>query len=145
MDFGGSQDEDNMGWWFLESLEQSIGGASTKHMDFIYDIDLVTGLVWSIVDLLPEAPDIFNTSVTSSINLNHIQSPALGYCLANATIITWFTLAIGKTIYCLSQNTPGAGLARSSWTAEKIGMRHTPATEGVAQCLCYMFLPDYLS
>jgi len=61
-----------MWWWFLKSLEQGIGGTSTKHMDVIYDIDLVTSLVGSIIDLLTEAPDIINASVTGSINFYDI-------------------------------------------------------------------------
>jgi hypothetical protein len=41
-------------------------------MDFVYDIDLVTGLVGGIIDLLTEAPDIINAGVTGGINLYDI-------------------------------------------------------------------------
>ena len=68
MGFGSSQDKDNMWRRFLKSFEQGVGGTVTKHMDFVYNVDLVTGLVGSIIDLLTEAPNIINTSVTGGIN-----------------------------------------------------------------------------
>jgi len=101
-------------------------------MDFVYNIYLVAGLVGSIVSSFAEVSDIVNASVAGGINLNHIQSPALGYCLANGASIARFTLTIGKTVYRLSQNTPGAGFTGSSGTVEKIGVRYTTTTEGVA-------------
>ncbi|GAH68171.1 unnamed protein product [marine sediment metagenome] len=72
MGFGGSQNKDNMWRWLLKRLEQGIRGVSTKHMDFIYDIDLVTSLIWRIIDLLTEAADIINTGVAGSVNLYDI-------------------------------------------------------------------------
>ncbi|GAI68206.1 unnamed protein product, partial [marine sediment metagenome] len=38
---------------------------------------------------------------------------------------------IGKAVYRLSQNTPGAGFTGSSGTTEKIGVRYTTTTEGI--------------
>jgi hypothetical protein len=72
MGFGSSQNEDNMRWGFLKGLEQGIGGFLGKHVEFIYDIDLVTGLVGSIVDLLTKVSDVINTPIAGSINLYHI-------------------------------------------------------------------------
>ncbi|MBA7638490.1 hypothetical protein ES703_46146 [subsurface metagenome] len=128
MGFGGSQDKDNMWWWFLKGLEQGIGGFFGKHMDFINNIDLVTGLVWRIGDLLTEVSDFINATITGSINFYDIQSPTFGYRLAEVATITWFALAVGKTVHCFSQNAPNAGLTRSSWTVKKIGMRYTTTT-----------------
>jgi len=114
-------------------------------MDLVYDIDLVTSLIGSIIDPLTEVSDVINATIAGSVNLNHIQSPTLGYCLAHRASITWFTLAVAKAVHCLSQDAPGAGLTCSSWTTKKVGMRYTTTTEGVEECLCYLFLTDYLS
>jgi len=132
MGFGGSQDEDNMGWRFLEGLEQSIGGFFGEHMDFIYYIDLIASLVGSIIDPLTEVSDFINTPVTGSINFYDIQSPALSYCLANMASIARLTLAVGNTIHCLSQNAPGGGLTCSPGTTKKVGMSYTTTSEGIA-------------
>jgi hypothetical protein len=51
---------------------------------------------------------------------------------------------MAKAVHCLSQNTPGAGLAGSSWTVKEVGVSDTPSIEGVAQRLCYLLLTDYL-
>ena len=132
MGFSGSQYKDNMRWWFLKSLEQGVSGTVTKHVDFVYDVDLVAGLVGSIVDLLTETPDIINTGVAGGINFDDVQSPGLGYCLAHRARIARLTITITKTVHRLSQNACRAGLTRSSWATKKIGVRHTATTKGVA-------------
>ena len=63
MGFGGSQDEDNAWWRFFKRLEKCVGSAGTEHMDFIYDVNLIPGLVWGVVDPFPEGSDIVNTGV----------------------------------------------------------------------------------
>ena len=132
MGFGSSQDKDNMWWWFLKGFEQGVRGAITKHVDFVYDVDLVTGLVGSIVDLLTEAPDIINTSVTGGINFYNIKSSNLGYCLAHGASIARLTITIGEAVYCLSQNAGGASLACSPRATKKIGVRYMATTKCVA-------------
>jgi len=132
MGFSGSQDEDNMGWWFLKRFEQGVGGFFGEHMDLVYNIDLVTSLVGSIVDPLTEVSDVINATIAGSINLNNIQSPTLGYCLAHRASIARFTLTIGKAIHRLGQDASGAGLTCSSWTIKKVGVRYTTTIEGIA-------------
>jgi len=101
-------------------------------MDFIDDIDFVSGLVGSIVDLLPEVSDFVNAAVAGSINLDDIESPSLGDFLTHRASITRLTFTIVVlTIYCLSQNTSGAGLTSAARTTEKIGMRDMTASQGV--------------
>ncbi|MBA7678057.1 hypothetical protein ES703_86328 [subsurface metagenome] len=100
-------------------------------MNFVYNIDLVTGLVRSIVDPVTEVSDFINATIASSINFYDIQSPTLAYCLAHGASITRFTFAIGKAIYCLSQDAASGGLACSSWTTKKVGVRHTTTIEGI--------------
>jgi len=114
-------------------------------MDFIYNVDLVTGLIGGIINPLAEAPDIINTSVTGGVNLNKIYRPAFIYALAHGAGIARFTLTIVKTIHCLSQDAAGAGLTGSSRTTKEISVRDTLAIEGIEQCLCYLLLANYFS
>ena len=132
MGFGGSQNKNNMWWWFLKGFKQGVRGVITEHVDFVYDVDLITGLVGGIVDLLTEVSNIINTGVTSGVNFDDIQRPGLGDCLAYGAGIARLTLAVVKAVYCFSQDTPGASLAGSPWATEKIGMRYMATTEGVA-------------
>jgi len=113
-------------------------------MGFVYNIDLIAGFTGSIVSPLAEVSDIINAGITGGINLYDIQSPALGYCLAHGAGITGFTFAVGQAIYRLSQDACGGGLACSSRATEKVGVRYTFAGEGIKQCLCYLFLTNYL-
>ena len=72
MAFGSSQNKDNMRWWFLKCLEQGVGGFFGEHVDFIYNIDLITSLVRSIVDLLPEVSDFINAAIAGGVNFDDI-------------------------------------------------------------------------
>jgi len=112
-------------------------------MDFVYDVDLVTGLIGGIINPLAEVPDIINASVAGGINLNKIYRPAFIYGLAHVASIARFTFTIIETVHCLSQDAAGAGLAGSSRTTKEIGMGDTTAIEGIEQCLCYLLLADY--
>ena len=114
-------------------------------MDFVYDVDLVAGLIGGIINPLAEVPDIINASITGGINLNKIYRPAFVYGLAYGTSIARFPLTIIKTIHCLSQDAAGAGFTGSSRTTKEIGVGDTLATEGIEQCLCYLLLTDYFS
>jgi len=131
MGFGSSQDKNNVWWWFLKCLQQGVGGFFGEHMDFIYNIDFITGLVRRIVDPVTKVSDFVNATVAGSINFYDIQSPALAYCLAHRASITRFTLAIGQAIYCLSQDAASGGLACSSWTTKKVGVRYTITIESI--------------
>ena len=45
MFFGGSQDEDSIGGWFFQGLQECVEGGGTEHVYLIYDIDFIfTGL-----------------------------------------------------------------------------------------------------
>ena len=133
MNFSGSQDKDNVRGGFFKCLEQGIGGFFSEHVDFIYNIDLVAGLIGGIIHPLPKVSDLVNATITSSINLNYIQSPSLGYCLAHRAGIAWLTLTvIGKAVHCLSQDAPGASLTCSPGPTKKIGMRYPTTTKGIA-------------
>ena len=131
MGFGGSQDKNNMWWWFLEGLEEGVSGASAKHVDFVDDIDLVAGLVGGIVDLLTKTADIVDAGIAGSVDFDDIQSPGISYCLAHGTGIAGLALPIGETIYRLSQDARGAGLTSSPWATKKVGMRYTATAECV--------------
>lgn len=128
MGFGGSQDEDNMRWWFLEGFEQGIGGAIAEHMDFINDVDLVTGLVGGVVDLLTEASNIINAGIAGGINFDNVQGSGLAYCLADGAVIAGLTVSVAKAVYRLSENTRRARLTGPSWAAEEISVRYTATT-----------------
>jgi len=97
-------------------------------MNLIYDVNLIPCLVGSIGYPLTEVSHFIDTPIAGSINLNDIQSPALGYCLAQAAIIARLTIAVGKAVHRLSQNASGTGLTGASWAAEKIGVRDTTTT-----------------
>jgi len=114
-------------------------------VDFINNIYLVVGLVGGIVNLLAEVSDFINAAIAGSINFYNIQSPALGYCLAQRTGIARFPLAVGEAVHRLSQDASGAGFTCASGTVKKIGMRYPTTIEGIEQRLGYLLLPNHLS
>jgi hypothetical protein len=123
MGFGGCQDKNDVGWWFFQGFKQGIRGILAEHVNFIDDIDLEARLVGGVVNPLSQLPDVINTTIAGGINLYHVESLALGDSLAHGAAVAWLTVAIGEAVHCFSQDTPGAGLAGTSRSAEKVGMR----------------------
>ncbi len=72
MDFSGSQDKDNMWWWFLQGFEQGVRGWFGEHMNFINNINFIAGLIGGIVDSFAEFPDVVNAPIAGGINLYNI-------------------------------------------------------------------------
>jgi len=141
----GRQNKDNMGWRFFQCLEQSVRRFLGEHVNFIYNVDFVAGLVGGVVDFLPQVTDFINTAIAGSVNFNNIQGPPLGYCLAHGAGIAGLPFTTGQTIDGFGQDTPGTCFTSTPGTAEKIGMRYMTTAQGVMQRLGYVFLTDYLS
>jgi hypothetical protein len=114
-------------------------------LDFINDIDLVAGLVGSVVDLLTEAAYIINAGITGGVNFNNIQSVAFGDGTAHGTGIAGFALAVGQAVDGFGQNAGGAGLASAARAAEEVGVGDATAAEGIAQGLRNRLLANDLS
>ena len=114
-------------------------------MDFIDDVNLVSGYIWGEIDLLPEVSDLIDATIGGSIDLHQIKSPTFIYRLAHATGIARLTAAIVEAINRFGQDAPGAGLACAPGTGEKVGMRHPPCGQGIEQGLSYLLLAQHLS
>jgi hypothetical protein len=145
MGLGGGQDKDDMGRWFLKGFEQGIGGTAAQHMDLVYYIDLIAGLIGGVIDLLAQLPDIVNTGITGGVYLYDIQCPAFIYCQTHLAGVARLTLIVVQAVDSFGKYTGSAGLTRSPGAAEKIGMRCAFAFQGIAQRLSHRFLADNLS
>jgi hypothetical protein len=101
-------------------------------MDFIHDIDLVTGLAGSVVSSLAEFPDLINTPIAGSINFYDVKRPALSYCLTyEAGVARFLITTAGETIYSFGQNAAGAGLTGASRAAKEVGVSDATGAQGI--------------
>jgi hypothetical protein len=50
-------------------------------MDFIYDVDFISGFAGGVVDPLTEVAYILYTGVTGGVNLDDVQGSPFSYCL----------------------------------------------------------------
>ena len=144
MHFSSSQDKDDMWRGFFERLKQGVESGLGEHMDFIDDVNLVSGYSWGEIDLLPEVSDLVNATIGGSIDLYQIKSATFIYRLAHATGIAGLTATIVQTINCFGQDAPGAGLACASGTGEKVRMTHPPCCQGVEQRPGYLLLAQHI-
>ncbi|MBA7685669.1 hypothetical protein ES703_94094 [subsurface metagenome] len=113
-------------------------------MDFVYDIDLVAGLGGGVVDLFAQAANIVNAGVAGGVDFNDIHGAALGYRQAHLAGVAGFFLIGAEAVDRFSQDAGGAGLARSPWAVEEIGVGDALALDGIAQSLGYRLLTDYI-
>ena len=61
------QDENGVGWGFLQRLQKGIEGGLTEHVDLINDKDLILTLLRLKPNLLRQCPDVVNGVVTRRI------------------------------------------------------------------------------
>ena len=74
------QDEFYMFRRLFESFEESIECSCREHMDLIYDIDFVLGLVWFEARTFDEITDILYSVIARTIDLDDIEESIIIEC-----------------------------------------------------------------
>ena len=80
--FRRGKNEDDVCWWFLQCLQESIEGLSRKHVHLVNDKHLVLSCLRRDACLLHQGLDMLHTIVGGCIKLEDVQRAALGKSLA---------------------------------------------------------------
>ena len=112
------QNENDMGRWLFQCLEQGVSSLFSEHVDFVNNIDLVVRSARHEGHLLTQAANFVNTAVGRGIQLDHIHRIALGDRLAYCTLVTGLTVAVVQAINGFGQDTAGAGLTSAPGAGE---------------------------
>jgi hypothetical protein len=87
VDLRGSQNKDDIGRRLFNGFQQSVEGSRGKHMHLVDDIHLVFPFGRRIPYLVHDLPDIINTVVGGSIDLNDIHRGLRGDALAHPAFV----------------------------------------------------------
>ena len=144
MGFGCAQDEDHMGRWFFQGLEEGVGSMLRQHVGFVDDIDLIPALHRGQVYLVPDVSHLINAPVAGGIHLDEVhESPFLDGNAAGAAAAGPALLGAGA-VHRLCQDAGGAGFSRPPGAAEQIGVAHPAMDYSVGQGGGHVLLANHL-
>jgi hypothetical protein len=112
---------------------------------FVDDIHLPSDGAGGVVDAFPERTDIINAPVAGRIDLDYIETPALGdgdTCLARIARLASLRI---ETVHRPGENPAGACLSRAPWTAEEIRVTDTLRTYRVQESSGDRLLAHYFA
>jgi len=141
---GGGQDEARMRRRLLERLEQRVEGRIAQHVHFVNDVDFVAAFTGPEAHLLAQLADVVYAVVAGRVDLDQVEHAPFVDGDAGGALVAGALLFGGGAVEGLGQDAGGAGLACATRSGEEIRMRDAVLTQGVAQGLHDMLLPDHL-
>ena len=117
------KDEDGIGWWFFQSLQEGIEGLRTQHMHLINDVYFVFTLLRGEADLVGQFTDVVDGVIAGSIQFKYIERAIIAKTCAIATgaagfhVCGWMLAIDG-----FGQDTGTSSFTHASRPAKEIGM-----------------------
>jgi len=142
---GGGQDEDHVGRWLLQGLQQRVEGLPCQHVYLVDHVDLVPRFIGPEANFLSQIADLVDAAVGGRVDLDQIELAALGNRGADGAMVAGASLGVGiQAVDRLCQDAGQAGLAGSSDAGEEVRVRQPAVAQRVAQGQGHVLLPDYL-
>ena len=148
-DFGGGKDEFDMGRRLFQSLQQCVESAFGKHVNFVDDVDFITGIGRFVADAVKNFADIVDTGMRSRIKFHNINMPSFGYrpaVFADAAGMNRraaFAVKSG-TVQSFGDNTGRGRFADAADAGKYIGMMQTVVLNRIGKRLYQRILTDQI-
>ena len=139
-----SQNKNNIRRWFLQRFQKSIKRSYGKHMNLVYDINLIFPCRRRIGNLFHNLSDIVHTIIGCSINLDYIHGCSCGNGLTGLTFSARTSIHRVLTVHRLGKDLGNSGLTCSSCSTEQVGMTDPVSPDLVFQGRYYMLLSLYI-
>ena len=139
---GGRQHENHMGRRFLQRFQQGVERLVGQHVDFIDDINLITGLRRRKFDIFPQIADLVDTPVRCGVDLIDVHRRAVIDQFTGTAVVAGRRRRPLLAVQRFRQHFGGAGLAGSPRSGKQIGMGNTPRHDRIFQRHAYMLLAD---
>ena len=127
--FSRGEDEDGVGWRFLEGLQKRVERRLTQHVHLVDDVHLVFALLRRDPDLVHNAADVLHLVVGGRVKLKHVERHRL--------------LLTVKPIDGLGEDARRGGLPHPTRTAEKVGLSDLARGDALLQGLGDAGLPHH--
>ena len=113
-------------------------------MDFIYDIDFIAPVCGRIRDLRDDLPEIVDTSLGSSVHLDHIHGDPGLYRPARRTFRTRIAVYRVLAVDRFRHDLGARSLTRSAAAAEQVRMGDPPGPDLIAESSDDNLLPLHI-
>lgn len=112
------EDEDEVGRWLLDDLEESVESLSREAVDLVDDHDLVAVAGRSVFEALRELANLLDLGVGRGIDFDDIEVGAGGDLAAGLAVVTGVCGRPILAVECLGEHSRDAGLANPTDTGE---------------------------
>ncbi len=127
----GGQQELHMLWWLFQGFQQRIKAGNRKHMNFVYQIDLVAAASRHVLGVFQQLPSIVDPGTRGGVYLDEIDKAILFYLGTDRACPAWRGTHALLAIQALGQNSCDGRFAHTPGSSEQIGMMQTIVIEGV--------------
>src|SRR5690606_12030868 len=86
--FGGREDELHVLGGLFQGLQQRVKRFLGEHVDFVDDVHLIRHAAGTNRDVLPQLPNLVDTTVARTVDLNHVDVVSGGYAQTNLALVT---------------------------------------------------------
>ena len=147
---GRGKDEEGVGRWFFQRLQQRIERLLRQHVNLIHDVDLLSAALRRDPHGLSQLPDVVYLVVGCRIDFDDAQTPAFFEGAAGladaARFRRVFPLFEGRgAVDGLRQYAGDRRLAHPAGPREQVGMRQPVEPDGILQRFRNVFLRDQLT
>ena len=133
VDFGGSQNKDDMFGRFLQDFQQRIHCAWRKHVALIEDVNPVFCYRGHEVGFLAELPDVIHPVVARRVDLRHVEDRAVVDPAADLTFIAGVPVRRVQAVDRLGDDLGTGGLPGPAGTGEQVGVGKLPGRNLIFQ------------
>ena len=130
---GGGEDELHVRRRFLKRLEERVERRVTEHVNLVDVIDLKAPRGWGIGDSLTELTDLFDPVVGRAVDLEDVESAALGDLDAERVIGVEVDARSARAVERLGKDPGRRGLTGAARADEEVGMRQPILGDGVLE------------
>ena len=136
-----------MGGRFLKRLQQRVERTGRQHVNFVDDVDLITGRSRAVMDRVDDLTDIVDRGVRGRVHLHHVDvatfhNGAAGFALTARVRRRPAVSVRTDTVHALGNDPRGGGFAGATNARHHKGLRDAIRLERVLQGTHHRILSD---
>ena len=141
---GRAEDEDEVGRWLLDQLQQRVPGGVRELVRLVEDVDLVAALRGLEDDALADLPDVVDAALRGGVHLDHVERRAVRDRDAGVAHLVGRRRRALLAVQRFREDAGHRGLAGAARPGEEVRLPHLAELDGVAERPHDRLLPDHV-
>ena len=146
-DFGGGEDEFDVGRRFFQRLQKRVEGGGRQHVHFVNDVDLEARRSRPVVHAVNDLTDVADPGARGCVHFHHVDVAAFGDGDAGFALAAGFgggaaSAVRADAVQAFGDDAGGGGLADPANAGHHESMGDPVRREGVLQGADHRLLPD---